>query len=309
MMRRGGETGRRAGFRNLYRKVWRFESSPRHPLTRIFYAWYDLLVRKIAALSVLFLFALFLPSESAHATSLQAYQDYQFQFDQYRQRHADYQIAITQYKQFNSLASQQDALDKVKLLIAQRSNAAKAYFLFMNEKLTESPGLPANETSIYRTIITNQVGYLDQNMVLSPSIASLEDAQRVSEQFVNNYETMQSAYRQTIAGIELGYLNYFAKRFDDAAVSAQALMNASRLDATPQKQAVLDRWLLALSNKHSLYQQKTNTIRSMIPKLSGDVMQQDRLFIQIQTQFGAARQDLIESASYLKEIEIALKYD
>lgn len=250
-----------------------------------------------------------LPVIRVHASAQQAYQDYQFQFDQYRQKLADYQIAITQYKQFNSLASQQDALDKVKLLIAQRSNAAKAYFLFMNEKLTENPGLAANELSIYRTIITNQVGYLDQNMVLSPSIASLDDAGRVSEQFVNNYETMQSAYRQTIAAVELGYLNYFAKRFDDVAVKAQALINEGRKDASPQKQAILDRWLLTLSTKHSLYQQKANSIRSTIPKLTGDVMQQDRIFMQMQVQFGAAKQDLIESAAYLKELENALKYE
>ena len=163
--------------------------------------------------------------------------------------------------------------------------------------------------SIYRTILTNQVGFLDQGIQLAPSIASLDDAARVSEQFVNNYEAMQSAYRQTIAAVELGYLNYFAKRFDDVAVKAQALINESRSDATPQKQAVLDRWLLTLSNKHILYQQKANSIRSMIPKINGDVMQQDRMFTQLQGQFGAARQDLIESASYLKELENALKYD
>ncbi|MEK7532814.1 MAG: hypothetical protein AAB542_00065 [Patescibacteria group bacterium] len=266
-------------------------------------------MRKFLSIVFLVIAALTWPDLRVQATSIQAYQDYQFQFDQYRQRLADYQIAITQYKQFNSLASQQDALDKVKLLIAQRSTAGKAYALFLNEKLTENPGIPANELSIYRTILTNQVGFLDQGIQLAPSIASLDDAARVSEQFVNNYEAMQSAYRQTIAAVELGYLNYFAKRFDDVAVKAQALINESRSDATPQKQAVLDRWLLTLSNKHILYQQKANSIRSMIPKINGDVMQQDRMFTQLQGQFGAARQDLIESASYLKELENALKYD
>lgn len=266
-------------------------------------------MKKLLSIFILVFCFIAAPLSSANASSQQAYQDYQFQFDQYRQRLADYQIAITQYKQFNSLASQQDALDKVKLLIAQRSDAGKAYVLFLNEKLTENPGIPANELSIYRTILTNQAGYLDQHIRLAPSVASFEDAARVSEQFVNNYEAMQSSYRQTIAAVELGYLNYFAKRFDGIAVKAQALINESRSEATPQKQAVLDRWLLALSNKHSLYQQKANSIRSTIPKLSGDVVQQDRMFMQLQVQFGAARQDLIESASYLKELENALKYD
>lgn len=266
-------------------------------------------MKNIAAF-LLFVFCfLTLPSTRILAASSQAYQDYQFQFDSYRTRLAEFQIAYTQYKQFGSLASQQDALDKVKLLIAQRANAAKTYFLFLNERLNETPALSSGELLVNRAILTNQIAYLDQNIVLAPSISSLDDAGKVSEQFVKNYETMQSGYRQVIASIELGYLNYFAKRFEDLAIKAQALISANRADVTPQKQAVLDRWLLSISNKRSLYQQKANAIRSAIPKLVGDVREQDRLFIQLQSKFGDARQDLIEAASYLKELETALRYD
>lgn len=245
----------------------------------------------------------------AQASSRQAYQDYQYQFDVYRQRLSDYRVALNQYQQFKSLAAQQDTVEKVKLYIAQRDNVAKTYFLFLNEKLSENPGFGASELSTYRPIITNQIAFLDQNVVLAPSIASLEDAQTVSEKFEANYEIMQSAYRQLIIAIELGYLNYFAKRFDAAVGHAQTLIAASRPDSSAQKQAIMDRWLLALSNKHSLYQQKANTIRSTIPKIVGDVQQQDRLFQQVQTTINAARQDLVEAGSYLKELETALKYD
>lgn len=185
----------------------------------------------------------------------------------------------------------------------------KTYFLFLNEKLNENPGLSSGEKAVYRAILTNQIAFLDQNAVLVPSIASFDDAIKVSEKFETNYETMQSAYRQIIASIELGYLNYFAKRFEDTAVHAQALINAARQDVTAEKQAVLDRWLLALSNKRSLYQQKANSIRASITKIVGDVQQQDRLFGQVQTTINAARQDIVDAASYLREIEIALTYD
>jgi len=261
-------------------------------------------------LLVLF-FSLFLFSypPSVSATSQQAYQDYQYQFSVYRQRLSDYQVALNQYKQFKSLASQQDVLEKVKLHIAQRGNVAKTYFLFLNEKITENPGMLANEKQTYRAILTNQIAFIDQHLVLAPSIASLDDAQDVSEKFETNYDVMQSAYRQIISALELGYLNYFAKQFDDAATHAQALISASRVDSSPQKQAILDRWLLALSNKHSLFQQKANNIRSTIPKITGDVQQQERIFQQLQVTVNAARQDLVEAAAYLKELETALTYD
>lgn len=248
-------------------------------------------------------------TSSVFASSQQAYQDYQYQFDLYRQRLSDYQVALNQYQQFKSLSAQQDAIDKVKLYLAQRDMVGKTYFLFLNEKLNENPGLSSGEKAVYRAILTNQIAFLDQNAVLVPSVASFDDAVNVSEKFETNYETMQSAYRQIIASIELGYLNYFAKRFEDTAVHAQALINAARSDITPEKKAVLDRWLLALSNKRSLYQQKANSIRSSIAKIVGDVQQQDRLFGQVQITINAARQDIVDAASYLREIEIALTYD
>ncbi len=266
-----------------------------------------LMIRSALALVLILGFAVFSPP--VYASSQQAYQDYQYQFDVYRQRLSDFRIALNQYQQFKSLAAQQDAIERVKLYIAQRDNVAKTYFLFLNEKVSENPGFGKAEISTYRAIITNQIAFLDQNVVLAPSIASFEDALSVSEKFETNYEIMQSAYRQLIASLELGYLTYFAKRFDTAVGRAQALITSSRPDSSPQKQAILDRWLLALSNKHSLYQQKANTVRAGIPKIVGDVQQQDRLFGQVQTTINAARQDLVEAASYLKELETALKYE
>lgn len=243
------------------------------------------------------------------ASSQTAYQDYRFQFDRYRQLLADFRIANTQYQQFHSLASEQDTLDKVKLYIAERDVVAKTYFLFLNEKMNENPGLGGSEAMVYRAMLTNQIGFLDQNSTLAPSIGSLDDATKTSDEFVKNYNTMQAAYRQTILGLELGYLEYFAGKFDAAAGQAQSLIAASRGDASPEKQSVLDRWLLALSNKHSLFQQKSTSIRTAISKVTGDVQEQDRKFTSIQTTIGVARQDLVEGTSYLLELQNALQYE
>lgn len=258
----------------------------------------------------LLLFSLFsYPVAYVHASSQQAYQDYQYQFSVYRQRLSDYQIAHNQYIQFKSLAAQQDTLEKVKLYLAQRDAVAKTYFLFLNEKISENPGLLASEKQTYRAILTNQIAFLDQNLVLAPSISSFDDAKNISEKFVTNYETMQSAYRQIIVALELGYLMYFSKTFNETAIHAQALISASRVQSSTQKQAILDRWLLALSNKHTLFQQKANTIRATIPKITGDIQQQDRIFLQLQSSIDTTKQDLVEAVSYLKELETALKYD
>jgi hypothetical protein len=140
-------------------------------------------------------------------------------------------------------------------------------------------------------------------------ITSINDAMNVSNLFVKNYNSLQQTYRQTIVGLQLGYLNYFAKKFDETAGQAQTLISQVHGAVTPEKQAVLDRWLLALTNQHSIFAQKAKTIQSAIAGINGDVQEQDRQFAKIQTTIADAKQDLLVGGSYLKEIETALQYE
>src|SRR3989344_5828917 len=78
---------------------------------------------------------------SVFATSQQAYQDYLYQFDLYRQRETDFRVAKTEYEKFRSLTSETTALEKTKLLLAQRDQLLRAYLLVLNEKLNEDKGL------------------------------------------------------------------------------------------------------------------------------------------------------------------------
>ncbi len=260
------------------------------------------------ALLVLIIASAILPAR-VYASSPQAYADYQYQYDQYRQRLSDFQSAYTQYKQFNSLTSQQDAIDKAKLLLNQRNQVSRAYFLFLTEKLNEDPGLGTTESQPYRTAIVNQIGFLDGNSARAAAAGSLDDVSAVSALFVKNFFAMQLTYRQTIIGLELGYLQFFLSRFDADASTAQSLITASRGDASPEKIAVLDRWLVNLSNKHSVITQKISTIRTASSKISGDIQEQDRQFTAIQSQFAGAQQDLTEAVSYLGEVVNSLQYE
>lgn len=273
--------------------------------------WYDkyMLVKTRVCTLIFIFFLFFTGATSVNAASPQAYQDYLFQFDIYRQVFGDYRVALGEFKKYNSLASEQDALNKAKLLIAQRNQVARAYFLFLNEKLTESPSMPPAELNLYQKIITNEIAFLDQETTLAPSLSSLADVNKVSEEFIKHYPLMQSAFRQAIIATQLGYLRYFSKQFDIVAAKAQALVNANRSTMTDTKRATLDRWILALSNKRSLHQQKVDGIRTAAFKLTGDVADQDRKFTVILRDLKDAQQYLLEAASFFTEVENALKYD
>ncbi len=265
-------------------------------------------MKKTVLLSFFVALVLLNPIRSIYAASQTAYQDYVFQFDQYRQLFNNFRIALGQYQQFNSLESQQDALDKAKLAIGQRDVVGRTYLLYLNEKLTENPGLLTSETALNRTLITNEIGYLDGHSTLVQSISSMDDVEKSSQDFTKHYPLMIAGIRQTIIAIQLGYLNYFATQFDQAAKEAQTLIGISRAQVTPAKQAALDRWLLEISNKRNLYQQKSTAIHTAAFKLSGDDMEQTRKFATIQSDLATARQYIVEGTSFLNELGNALKY-
>ena len=242
------------------------------------------------------------------ATSEQAYQDYLFQFDLYRQRETDFRVAKTEYEKFRSLTSETTALEKTKALLAQRAQLLRAYLLVLNEKLNEDRGLTSSEKALYQRLIQSEIVFLDGHILLIPAIGSLADAQKISEQQTDHYDILAAGIRQTIAGISLGQLAALAREYDAALSSAQAIIAANRGVFTPQKQATLDRWVLSISNKRSLYKQKVDSINQQSSQMKGEIQEIERTFAQIQKDIAEARQYLAEGASFLGELVTALKY-
>lgn len=243
------------------------------------------------------------------ASSATAYQDYLFQFDRYRTTFSTYQVALGEFKKYSSLASEQDALDKAKLLLVQRNLVARTYFLFLTSALSENPSMPATDLTLYQSIITNEIAFLDKESTLAPSLSSLTDVEKTSQEFIKHYPILQSGFRQVIIATQLGYLRYFAKKFDGLAAEAQMIITANKSMLSDTKRSTLDRWILALSNKRSLYQQKVDSVRTGAFQLTGDIEDQDRKFTVLLQNLSEAKQFLQEGSSFFTEIETALMYD
>lgn len=266
-------------------------------------------MRAVAISLLTVLFSLLFSPSTVFAASSQAYQDYTYQFDQYRSALSAFQVSYDQYQQFNSLTAQQDALDKAKRVLAQRDMVARTYFLFLNEKLSENPGLVTSEITQYRSTLTNQIGFLDQHAATAQSLESLSDAGKSAAAFTKNYASMQLSYRTIIVGLSYGYLLYFSEQFDAAAAKAQTVIAAHRQSLSPAKQAVLDRWLVTITNKRSVLGEQLTAIPILAKKMNGDVAEQDRQFAAIQTKITQAKDQLQAAVSNLKEIETALSYE
>lgn len=266
--------------------------------------------RIVVALFILIGFISFAPA-SVKATSEQAYQDYLYQFDVYRQKYSDFKVARNEYLKFNTLTSQNTALIKTRDMIVQRNILLRTYLLLLKEKLNESTGVSDVDKNYYTTLIQNEISWLDVNSKLIPSIGSLEDANSVSRLLIDHYDVLQGSMLQIISGISIGNLTRLAKQYDINLADANALVNINRGLFTPEKQSLFDRWLLQITNTRSLYQQKVDTVSSKVSQLKGNQggsIDTNSLLSDNRRVLGEARQYLIEGTSYLSELTREIKY-
>lgn len=267
-------------------------------------------MKKILFLALLALLALpALLAPPTNASSPQAYKDYLYQFDVYRQKYADFKVAKNEYLKFKTLTSQTTALEKTKLMMSQRDLLLRAYLLVLNEKLNETAGMSGVERTTYQTVINNEVKFLESHSKLIESIGTLEDATEVSRQLESHYAVLVGSMRQTITGISLGNLSVIAKDFDITLADAKALVNTNRGIFPPEKQATIDRWLLQITNTRSLAQQKIEEINRSNEALRGTAINdQDQTFNAITKAVASARQYFLDGSSFLGELVMTIKY-
>lgn len=261
-----------------------------------------------------FLFVLLVPLvllvPQTRASSERAYRDYLYQFDLYRTKYSDFTIAKNEYEKFGSLTSQTTALTKTSDMLSQRDQLLRAYLLLLNEKLNEDKGLGDTQKLTYRTLINNEITFLDTHSSLVRSIGSLEDTTNVSRELESHYALLQGSIRQTIVGVSLGQLSVLARQFDQELADVKALLATGHGSFPPQKQATIDRWILQITNVRSLYQQKIDSITIANAQMKGSSVDSlDEAFRQLKRDLGQAKQYLMEGNRFMGELIEAIRYD
>lgn len=255
---------------------------------------------------LLLLISFFLIASPVFADSATAYRDYLFQNDTYRAAYSEFSVAKTEYEKFKSLTSETQALEKTKTMLQARDQLLRAYLYVLNEKLNEDTGLSPASKSTYQGLIRNEVTFLETHIALIPSIGSLSDADTVSKQLESHYTVLQVSIRQIITGIALGNLSTLAKSYDANVMTAQQLISQYGAIFPVSKQNTINRWILQVQNKRTLYQQKIDAINNTSAQLKGTSL--ENTFQTIMKNVGEAKQYLSEGSSFMGELVTALKY-
>lgn len=239
----------------------------------------------------------------------QAYQDYLYQYDVYRQKLNEFKIAKNEYEKFKTLNSQATALDKTKGMLTSRAYLLRSYLLLLNEKLNENKGMSDKDKQLYQTLLTNEVSFLETHSQLIPSIALISDAQNVSDNLAGHYQILQTSIRQTIIGLSIGGLNTMASQFDTATRDTLSIVNLHREKISVERQSTIDRWIDLTNNKKQLFNQK---LSNLITKNAGlnayNLDSLDDQFTSLKKDVADAKGYLQEGTNYLTEILNAIQY-
>ena len=251
----------------------------------------------------------FILHSPVNATSQQAYQDYLYQFDIYRQNYSDFQVAQNEYQKFQSLTAQTDALNKTKTMLSQRDQLLRSYLLLLDERLREDQGLAPATKQTYEALLQNEATFLASHAQLISAIGSIDDATQVSRQLESHYMILQVSIRQILIGLALGQLSILNNFYKTDLQTAQSLINTYSSNFTSDKQQTINRWILEIQNKQVLFQQKYDALVAANAQFTADDQNSlDQKFGDLSSQINDARQYLLEGSSYLIELKNALKF-
>lgn len=273
---------------------------------------YDEYVKKLSALVIsgFLLILLFLPVLHAHASSQQAYQDYLYQFDLYRQKYSDFSVAKNAYDKFKTLESESKALSATKTMLSQRDLLLHAYLVYLFERVGEQGGITTVNKQLYQSLLTNELAFLETQSGLVSSINSIDDATTTSEQLESHYDILSATIDEIIAGISLGQLNVIYQNFNLQVTNAQNIYIQNSALLGPDKLTTIKNWVQQITSKQTLYQQKIDETTTQITGFSATNNSTDlgTQFGDVTTKIGQAKQYLSDSIANLGEVVTAMQY-
>lgn len=251
-------------------------------------------------LPVLFLVSsfCFLLSASVFADFEQAYQDYLYQYDQYRTSLTNFLMAKNRYLTYKTLVSQSEALTATKNLLETRDMVISTYLKMLIEK---------NPQESFNKLLGDDISFFSDHETKIPEVGSLEDAVGISKLVEEHYPRTEVLARQVIASLLLSKVRAFEERLSTLETGFEEKINF--LKTQGKDVATLERWLLATYNKRLLARDKLDEAfylaNKLTPKKSTQISEE---FGKIQVTIFEANQYLKEAAAYLKEIKEELKY-
>lgn len=252
-------------------------------------------------LLALLTFYIFVPL--VHADYNQAYSDYQFNYSQYRKSYQDFTVSKSTFLTYKTLTTQNEAIEKMRKVLTDRSNIVSAYLNLVQEKMAQGEGISISELSTFKKIVLAQDSWLNGHQKQIAAAATLEDLNDISANFDTRYPQILNETKKAIGTILISKNDFAYSKMPDFFTRTEMILN--RLPGVGEDNLSGLRGLSVAKSKAQLWETKrTETMSLLTPKQysyneSVDLFKAQQLLLN-------GLQYLKESSNFLKEIANAL---
>lgn len=265
-------------------------------------------MKQLLRISIVICLQLVLLPTAIFAQSQSHYQSYLTQYDSYRKALSSFQIAKNEYDKFKTLQAQAQALTTAKTLLIERNKTLRQYIELLQNLIRETPHMATEEASTLNTLLENEKAFLTTHEKFVASISTVADANTASKQLESHNQIVLATFRQTTLSILIARTNVYAIQYEVLLTQAKSLIEEVKKEFPVEKHAVIDRWYEQMSNKRTLYQQKSSSVANAVSTIKGNPTDQIKVYQEQVRQLSLARQELIEGSRYMGELISVIRF-
>ncbi len=237
-----------------------------------------------------------------------AYDDYLFNYNQYRQSYKEYLTAKEAYLSYQTLTSKNQALEKTLKMLKDKDEVIKTYLTALKMKIAETAGISKYEQNILYLKLDNEIEWYGQHKESLNSVATLEDLTSLVEKIAERYKTTEILIYQTLGAILSGKENNFREKLATKIQQLKEKVGEIRQKGDKDT-SLIERWLLETENRLTRSQEKQFAAQQILAKIESSDLYKNQSYNKAQFALEESHQYLKEANSYLKEIIREIKGD
>jgi len=230
-----------------------------------------------------------------------AYNDYIFNYNQYRQSYSDFVAAKEAYLAYQTLTSKNTALEKTQKILKDEDEVIKTYLTALRMKVAETTGISSDEQNIVLLKLDNEVSWYGKHKDNLSSAATLEDLVDSSKKMSGQYKNTEVLIYQTLGTILSGRENDFRNQINNKIQDLKGKIGEIRQKGDKDT-STAERWLLEAENRLTRSQEKQFAAQQILAKIKSTDTEKNQSYDKAQFTLEESHQYLKEANSYLKEV-------
>ena len=230
-----------------------------------------------------------------------AYNDYLFNYNQYRQSYSEYVAVRESYLTYKTLTSKNLALEKTSKMLKDEDEVIRTYLTVLRMKLAETTGISNDEQNILYLKLDSEVGWYGKHQEGLSSAATLEDLVDSAKKVADKYQTTEILIYQTLGTILSGKEINFRDQLNNKIQQFKEKIGEIR-QRGDKDTALAERWLLEAENRLTRSQEKQFTAQQILAKIKSSDVNKNQSYNKAQFALEESHQYLKEVNSYLKEV-------